>query len=153
MNRPPNPDKTKTTGPRYWTLGSSVRGGKPKRWALALLSLLRKFPGHGTGRGGGTRVDELNKQSWSPSTEAARVQRTAHLGGTCFTERKHGSSTEGPSEYSAEDRSVMCVRKLPSEPSERISELAPAARQCWRWRFFLPARLGVERSPPASLAS
>lgn len=71
-------------------------------------------------------MDELNKQSWSPSTEAARLQRTAYLGGTCFTERKRGSSTEGPYEYSAEDRSVMCVRKLPSGPSERISGIAPA---------------------------
>lgn len=98
-------------------------------------------------------MDELNKQSWSPSTEAARVQRTAYLGGTCFTERKHGSPTEGPYEYSAEDRSVMCVRKLPSEPSERISALAPAAPQRWRWCFFLPARLDVGRSPPPSLVS
>lgn len=69
----------------------------------------------------------MNKQSWSPGAKAARVHRTAYLGGLCFTERKYRSSTEGPCECLAEGKSVLSVRKLPLEPSERTSGAAPAA--------------------------
>ena len=112
-----------------------MRGGKQRGEPCSCPSLRRKFPGQRTGRG------QLNKQSWGPRTEAARVHRTSHLGGTCFTERKHGRAPGAPAS-NQRGADQWCARRPPPEPPESVSGAAPAAPRCWGWCFFLPVRPG-----------
>lgn len=74
-----------------------------------------------------SRVDELNRVK-SPRTKAARVHRTADLGGACCTERTLRRSAEGP----ADGQQRTDERNL---PSERVIApvTAPAAHHQPHW--------------------
>ena len=104
---------------KYW-------GSLPFPSSSLQLAALKKFSGPAPGGETETahRVDELNRIE-SPRIKAARVHRTADLGGACCTEGNLQRFAEGPAGMpQRHNRSEVYMRRL---PSEKLTGTVPAA--------------------------